>query len=368
MKFKSFVIEAKDGRQVPAEIGHLKVPERRDIDAVRQITISCVRLPRRQATDLAPVVFLAGGPGESAIHVASGRLLEAFEHVQEITDVILLDVRGVGHSHPKPEYVDVAPSEALFESRNSILEHLIAEAQATVAVSRETGFDLHGYHAIEMAHDLRDLRDALGVQALTLWGYSFGSHLAMAVTRYHRDVAGSLILCGVEGPNHTHKLPANVDTHLERLARLIAAAPTGTRVPDFIGLMNEVHERLDRERPQVTMTLTSGGQPARYQIGPFAAQYATWRAMTNRRAYRLVPFQYARAAEGDYELLAKSIEVQWRRRPRSPVFYLSDSASGATRERLDEIRAQAASCVLADAASFPFPMIASRPHLTDRPS
>ena len=58
------------------------------------------------------------------------------------------------------------------------------------------GLDLRGLNVIEAADDVAYVRDVLGYKKIVLIGRSFGSHWAMAVMRFHRDIVARAVLNG----------------------------------------------------------------------------------------------------------------------------------------------------------------------------
>jgi hypothetical protein len=60
------------GQRVIGELGHFQVPERYDHPFGPKITLAFLRLKSTSHTLGTPMVYLAGGPGGSAIHLAKG--------------------------------------------------------------------------------------------------------------------------------------------------------------------------------------------------------------------------------------------------------------------------------------------------------
>jgi pimeloyl-ACP methyl ester carboxylesterase len=80
--------------------GTLEVSEDRLSGRGRRIALSIVVLPAvgpRVQDD--PLVFLAGGPGQGAARMAR-QVRELFRRVQRDRDIVLIDQRGTGRSHP----------------------------------------------------------------------------------------------------------------------------------------------------------------------------------------------------------------------------------------------------------------------------
>lgn len=57
----------------------------------------------------------------------------------------------------------------------------------------------HTYNTAENAEDVNDLRLALGVQKINLWGHSYGSHLGLAILKRHGNTIHRAALSGVNG-------------------------------------------------------------------------------------------------------------------------------------------------------------------------
>ena len=85
---------------------------------------------------------------------------------------------------------------------------------------RAKGIDLAAYNTEASADDLEDLRIALGVPKISLFGFSYGTHLGLAAIRRHPSSIDRVILAGTEGPDDSQKYPHTFDLQLARLAQL----------------------------------------------------------------------------------------------------------------------------------------------------
>ena len=56
------------------------------------------------------------------------------------------------------------------------------------------GVDILAYNSVESAHDVDDLRKALGVEKVNLVGFSYGTHLGLACIRYHGKNLNRVVL------------------------------------------------------------------------------------------------------------------------------------------------------------------------------
>ena len=98
-----------------------------------------------------------------------------------------------------------------------------AFAKTTVAEYAKKGIDLAGYNVKECAHDVEDLRKALGYEKITLCGTSFGSQWSFAVMRLHPDSVARALLSGVEPLDHGYDMPSYVFAAVQRMWRTIEA-------------------------------------------------------------------------------------------------------------------------------------------------
>lgn len=345
--------ESRAGDAVDAELGTVFVPERRGVASGRYLALRYVRFPSTAERPGAPIVYLAGGPGGSGIGTAQGDRFPLFMALREIADVIALDQRGTGVSEPdlscpgSYEYPLDQPGE-----RSAWLARATAAARGCLTSLREAGADLLGYTTRESAEDLEDLRRALGVEKISLWGISYGTHLGLAFLRQHPESVESAILAGVEGPDHTFMLPEAQEEHLRFLDALARKHPVGAQVPELHRLVTGVMERLEREPVAVTV---EGEPPATVVLGRFDAQLRT--AMMFHSRNWDVARVYHDMSRGDFGFLAGFMRDYRRFQGVGGLGLLMECASGASPERLRKIREQRDETLLGAARSFPYPDI-----------
>ena len=89
------------GQTYEGEHGHLMVRENRTKPNSNLIELAFVRIKSTSEKPGYPTIYLDGGPGSSAIGIATvPEYMRAFQNLREVGDVILLDQRGVGRSKP----------------------------------------------------------------------------------------------------------------------------------------------------------------------------------------------------------------------------------------------------------------------------
>ncbi len=359
LKIKPYVFENEKKEKVDAEFGTLLVPENRSNPESNLIELAFVRFKSTAKNPGPPIVYLAGGPGGSGIWTAKGSRFPLFMALREIADVIAFDQRGVGYSKPYLQCfdrlalpLDVAPT------REAAIKELRDKSRSCASYWRDIQrVDLTGYNTNESADDLEDLRKALGVPQISLWSISYGTHLAFATMRRHPQSIHRAILAGTEGPDHTYKLPSNIQKHLEDLAAVIQADPVvGKEIPDFLGLMKSVFDRLDAKAETVEITDPQTKLKVKVIVNKFVMQYIV-ASNIGTTVSASFPALFYRASKGDFTNPAQVWLSQSRDEIGAAMSYMMDCASGQTAARRERIAREAKGTLLEDLFNFPFPDI-----------
>lgn len=333
LRVEPYAFESSSGEVVEAELGSFEVSENRSRPGSRSLTLRFVRFPATGPVPGPPIVYLAGGPGGSGIGTARGSRFELFMAMREYGDVIAFDQRGTGMSDgpgsvPCPAGRSYPAEDPLEYDR--LRELTVGVARECGEFWREEGVDLAAYNTGENADDLADLAAALGTERLRLWGISYGTHLGLTVIRRHPELVERAILAGVEGPDHTVKLPSYWSDQLERLEQLIAADPDASRrFPDLDGMIRSVLERLDREPARVEMVSADLRDTVRASVSRFAVERRIIDALRDPATLVTVPYLFERMATGDFSVMGGTVGVSGL----SAMPEAMDAASGISSER-----------------------------------
>lgn len=177
-----------------AECLEVSLPEDHAAPDGRQITVKVARLPARsRAPAAAPLVFIAGGPGQSAIETFAGAR-GAFSAVRQQRDILLIDQRGTGESSP-------LRCEALEEAEATLPqdEGMLAAWTRDCLASLEG--DPRWYSTVDAVRDLEVLRERLGYPAYVLYGISYGTRVAQEYLRQYPERVERVVLDGVVPPD-----------------------------------------------------------------------------------------------------------------------------------------------------------------------
>ncbi|HEX5352802.1 MAG TPA: alpha/beta fold hydrolase [Rhodanobacteraceae bacterium] len=205
---------------VPAFCAKFPVPENRanpdsrTIDLKLAIVKSDSQLPQKDM-----VVYLAGGPGQSAIQTYP-ELAGALAPLLKQHDVLLLDQRGMGGSHllscPETGAAMMKLAKQPFDPQRT--RAVTAQCLAEVEKTSDPRF----YTTSDAVTDLEAVRKALGSPKFDLIGVSYGTRMAQQYAGAHPDAVRSIVLDGVV-PN-TMILGETFAEALEHSLKLQAAA------------------------------------------------------------------------------------------------------------------------------------------------
>ena len=360
--YEPYEFEGPGGQKVAAERGTFSVPENRNNPKSRSIELSFVRFGATTDKPGNPIVYLAGGPGGSGTGTARGRRFPLFMQLRSVADVIAFDQRGTGMSNGIPrcqmEESTLDPMKAL--TREQALAGFEELAEHCAGFWRGEGVDLNGYNTAQSADDLEDLRRALGVKKIDLWGISYGTHLAYAALRRHPESIGKAVLASSEGPDETVKLPSRTDAYLEMVAALVRKDPNvGPLVPDLVGLMRSVLDGLAEKPAKIRAVHPATGKVSEVVVGKGEIQLLTGFLVKNPDTLANLPLAYLAMSQGDFSALAPYLVEFKKLDSMRGMPEAMDAASGMSAARRARIARERRTAVLDDLLNFPGPDLAS---------
>jgi pimeloyl-ACP methyl ester carboxylesterase len=345
-------LTAADGSLFEVTTAFVRVPELRSRDdkASGDIDLAVVRVHRAGAPASANAhIVLAGGPGDSGVNLVTTLARQGGAALWDLfdSDVVGIDQRGTGRSRPNlavpalynlPLDTPGSPKEWLPR-----IERVCREAAASF---RSRGIRLEAYNTRESADDVDAVRRAFGYHKLTLWGRSYGSHLALATVAQHEGIVERVILVSPEGPDHTWKLPSQVDHVIHRL--------TERGAPDLEGNIRRVLSQLATEPATVAVRDPVTGAQSTIRLGPFDVQWVTAQALGDPRLLATLPAAFREMAQGRFERVGQVLAMHRSRAGvQSAMKHMMDLSSGASPERRQRIEREAPHALLGNAINFP---------------
>ncbi len=356
LEWEPYSYTTREGDTVSdCERAWLVVPESRTHDSGRTLELHLIRFRSTAANPGAPIVWLAGGPSDFGSDDIEGPYLEVVRAFQAVGDVIALDQRGAGLSQPRldcPESVIRLPLDEPLDPERLLAAYREVAKSCADSWTRQ-GVDLAAYNTEENADDLESLRLALGAPRIRLYGGSYGTHLGLSAIRRHPDGIDRAVLSGVEGPDHSWKLPSVIETHFTEVARA-----HGSSGGELLDVMRRVLVRLDAN--PVTVDLEGeDGDTTRIVVGGFDMRMANRYFLGDLDNIRQLPEIYAALDAGDYSALGQVALAMRSVRVGSAMYYCMDCASGSSPERARRIQAESSLTLslVGSALNVPFPSI-----------
>ncbi|MEL6357561.1 MAG: alpha/beta hydrolase [Bacteroidota bacterium] len=350
LTIEPYTFKNRAGTEVEAELGSFQVPENRHTPEGKMLTLKFVRFKSTNPNPGVPIVYLAGGPGGSGISAASGSRFDLFMSMRSVADVIAFDQRGTGMSDGPPNYMVPINFPQDQPLTKELATPIIREAVKTAnQYFKEQGTDLRGYTTNESADDLNTLRIALGAEKISLWGISYGSHLALTALKRHDEYIDRAIIAGVEGYDHTVKMPIDQQQLLVQIDHLLKDDPRTARAyPEFLGELEKLKEQLSKQPITVNANHPFLDQKVPVTVGKLDAQILIAGALRGPDNFKDLPFLVHQLLAGNHEVLAPYAFYTKVDRIRGMSLAM-DIASGISPERRKLLEQQAKETILGDA-------------------
>ena len=288
--------------------GELEVFEDRDAAVGRRISLRVVVLPALSGDPLPdPVFFLAGGPGQAATELAEV-IRVPFRRVNRARDLVFVDQRGTGASNPLTcELDDVAPDDALL--LDPMADELL-RARATErlrACVAELDADPRFYTTPIAMDDLDEVREALGYDAVNVWGGSYGTRAGLVYLRRHPGRVRTAILDGLAPVSM--KLPLYMGIDAGRALDLLMAdcaadAGCGSAYPDLETQLQTLLDTLAEGPVRQTIDHPRTGRPTEVVVTRTALAANVRAPLYSPELAAVLPLAISQAAAGDYGPLA----------------------------------------------------------------
>ena len=267
----------------------------------KQISIRVAVVPALARNKLPdPVVFLAGGPGQSAIELLP-MLAPRLSRLQQRRDLVFVDQRGTGKS---------APLACKDEQNLAVAEALDLDAsmrrldECRVDLMKLPHGDLRQYTTVIAMQDLDAVRQALGVQQWNLIGGSYGTRAGLEYLRAFPQATRRAVLDGLAPPDMALPLSFSPDNQAALDAVLAAcSAQPGCQAayPDLAGQWQRLMDSLPKS---VTLTHPLTG---RQEQGVLRREHVVRAVRAPLYAPSLssaLPAAIAQAADGNFNALS----------------------------------------------------------------
>lgn len=280
------------------QCGSLRVFENRSTRQGREIDIHVAVIAAVDgSSDLDPVVFFAGGPGQSAIE-AAGFVRSVFSGVVEERDLVLIDQRGMGSSNPLDcEIPDDMAQDLPPDERDRVGRELLQSCLESLDA------DVTQYTQDIANQDIHDVLQALGYSQVNLYGVSWGTRSALLYAHRYPEQVRTVILDGMLPLDNPAPLYAAEDA--DRAMRLLiedcAADPQcGRTYPDLENDLRRVMDYLGDKGQVISLPDPLTGEIDDFRLTRHNFGDLLRTALYSSELSRLAPLIVQRAAAGDY--------------------------------------------------------------------
>jgi pimeloyl-ACP methyl ester carboxylesterase len=357
---KAIIFKANDGQETDAFEGFIMVDENRNNAKSRKIRINYVRFPATGTKKGSPIIYLAGGPGGSGIATAKWRRFPLFVALREHADVIALDQRGTGASEQMPScQSDFSLSLTEKITPLKVTNQYRQAAIVCAADWTKQGADVLGYTTVQNAWDLNDLRQHFSAEKISLWGISYGSHLALSAISLFEQHIDKVIIASAEGLDQTVKLPNNTALYFQRVQQQIKLHSELTPFyGDIVLRMQRVHQQL-QDNPIALQLNKKDATVLPFLFQKHHMQLLASMMIADPNQYLAMLLNIYRDIENsNYQSVTKILERGMFSDEKISFKLMSmamDVASGITPSRLQKASQQAQNGLLGNLLNFPMP-------------
>jgi pimeloyl-ACP methyl ester carboxylesterase len=294
-----------------AKCGTFEVYENRATKKGRTITLKIVLLPATSdKREPDPFVYFAGGPGSAATEDAVG-LAKAFPQILAHHDMLFVDQRGTGGSHPLDcKFYDDADLQSYLGYFFPIEDVRKCREQL------EPNSDLKQYVTTIAADDMDEVRAALGYERLNLFGGSYGTRAALTYLKRHPKHVRTATLQGVSPADHF--MPGDFPVQTERalqgvLAECLADKVCGEAFPNIKEEAKAVLAQLIKGPVEVEIQKPNSTEQVKVKLSRDLVAEAIRYMLYSPVPASRVPLILHLAAQGNYAPLARTA-IQYRQR------------------------------------------------------
>ena len=239
-------------------------------------------------------MFLAGGPGQAAVELAA-MIRKNFTEIRKTRDIILVDQRGTGKSHP------LQCDNGLEMDPYILTPDAFDTAEIKECLDALKG-DLSQYNSENAIRDFDAVRAALGHEKINLYGGSYGTRAGLVYMRLFPESLRSVVLDSV-GP-----IEVPIGTFGQSAARSFgkliencqAEEACQKAFPNLRAEFDTIVSRLEQSPIEVTIAHPRLGTPTKLVIdeGKFIATLRMQLYSVSGRS--LVPLIINQAYQGNY--------------------------------------------------------------------
>ena len=308
LKFSACELPQKNsGATTSAYCAPFSVPENPDKPDGRKLALRLALIKSDAvAADSDIVVYLAGGPGQSAVNTYP-QMAASLAPLRKHHHILLLDQRGTGESHSLTCKADKDADDEDKLDLDKLRKHVstcLAEVQKTS--------DPRFYTTTNATHDLEAVRQALGAPQFDLVGVSYGTRMAQQYAMHYPKSVRSIVLDSVV-PNELvlgETFAVNLENALKAQFDLCKKAPACAKAfGDPYASLYKLRDQLRAQPQDFTYR-----DPVTFKTAHIHLNSYTLAGLVRMFAYSpetaaLLPLSIAQGLKGNYTPLAGQTKI-----------------------------------------------------------
>lgn len=357
VKIKPKTYKTISNIEVQGEVGYLTVPENRSNENSRMIKVKFIRLKSISESPKEPIFYLEGGGGASTWQAEDPSYLNDWLPILEVSDLIFVDLRGSDDN--KLRWIKWGDYPANFlVSEEEATGYYQETSKRALKVFEKRGVDVLGYNVVESSRDVEDIREALGIDTYAVFGFSYGSHIAMSLIRLYEEHISNAILIGADGLNQYFNYPSLLDEHVNKISKMVATDSALNReIPDFEELVHTCLKKLKNESAivEVVHPLSLTKKKIKVKVGDFGLSLILRLDIDDASDIPVIPKLLYDIDRGDYSLLQWFVQKRIAFAFQIPGSGLNQGISaGASDQRWKRIEQEAKESPFGNVVNFPF--------------
>ncbi|MEM9387729.1 MAG: alpha/beta fold hydrolase [Pseudomonadota bacterium] len=260
-----------------------------------ELALFVVRAPAKGVREnAAPLMILAGGPGQAAASHYGALVRSSLRQANTNRDLILVDQRGTGRSHPlECEAVtglglQLMSDDELAEGVGACLKHYEVSPRHFASES--------------IVRDLDHVRELLGEEQVALWGASFGTRLALRYLARYPERVAAMVIDGVT--SNTESLFAQAPKHSHAAVMALLARCEHESACDAHQVVQDMEHLIAASVDTVNLRDPLGGEHITQEIDGPVGRNSVRGALYSPTRTALIPLALRRASNGDHQMLA----------------------------------------------------------------
>lgn len=340
---------------ITGEVGFLSVPENRSNSKSRKIKVKYIKLNSISKAPKEPIIYIEGGGNTSTWQAETPEYLDDWLPILRVSDLIFIDQRGTSDRDlvyiSEGEY----PQDFLVSSETASKYYQNLSRNALQKFEKKN-IDVLGYNIVENAKDINELTKRLGIKAYSIFGFSYGTHIGMALMNLYKENIVNAVLVSSDGLNQSFNYPLYLDDQFKKISKLMSQDETLNKtIPNLNELLKKVMTKLEKEPILVSVKHPLTQKTIQVKIGSFGLALILRLDIDDTNDIPIIPRLLHSIDKKDYSILEWFVQKRIVYTLAIPGNGINQNvASWASPKRWEKIETQAKESLFGNVVNFPF--------------